>query len=117
MALKLPVLLASPIAIEASILNNFAWNDLWTFKDRRTGKVTARCMSFHGAVLLGALTNYVTLLALAWLGLHYLIANLIGILLSFIVNYLFSETCVWRPPIRGEGKKGSRRGAKGGLVK
>jgi len=97
-----PMPLASPVAIEASILNNFAWNELWTFKDRRTGKLTIRCLSFHGAVLLGALTNYITLLTLAGLGLHYLMANLIGILLGFLVNYMLSETYVWRLRFKGE---------------
>ena len=33
------------ISYEISILNNFAWNELWTFRDRRaaTGSVRRRC--------------------------------------------------------------------------
>ncbi|MCX8205135.1 MAG: glycosyltransferase family 2 protein, partial [Candidatus Nezhaarchaeota archaeon] len=93
----LPLHLAGLISIEASILNNFALNDSWTFRDRRAGRWIARCAKYHAAVFLGALVNYVTLLALAGLaGLHYLVANLLGILLGFAVKYSIGELFVWR---------------------
>jgi len=92
-----PVYVAGAASIEASILSNFALNDAWTFKDRRAGSKLARCLKYHGAVALVALTNYVVLLSLTLLaGLNYLVANLIGILLGFLVNYSISEALVWR---------------------
>ncbi|RLF09141.1 MAG: glycosyltransferase family 2 protein [Thermoprotei archaeon] len=92
-----PLYVAGAASIEASILSNFALNDAWTFKDRRAGRWLARCVRYHGAVALGALTNYVALLALTLLaGLHYLVANFIGIFLGFLVNYSVSEFFVWR---------------------
>jgi dolichol-phosphate mannosyltransferase len=92
-----PLQLAGALSIEASILSNFALNDRWTFKDRRLSTWPARCARYHVAVALGALTNYMALLALTLLaGMHYLVANLVGILLGFMVNYAVSELFVWR---------------------
>ena len=91
----LPLSISSPIAIELSILSNFILNDLWTFRKRRGGLFITRCLKYHGAVGLGAIVNFVTLLTLAYTGIHYLIANLIGIFLGFIANYIGSETIVW----------------------
>jgi len=90
-----PVYLASPIAIEASILSNFALNDLWTFRDRRGGRWTWRCLKYHLSVLTGAIVNYATLVLLTALGSSYLVANMIGILLGYLANYLTSESLVW----------------------
>ncbi|AEF97133.1 glycosyltransferase [Methanotorris igneus] len=90
-----PLYIASLVAIESSILSNFILNDLWTFKDRKEGSFISRCLKYHGAVALGAVVNFITLLALVSLGVHYLIANLIGISLGFVVNYIGSEVVVW----------------------
>ncbi|RLF16176.1 MAG: glycosyltransferase family 2 protein [Thermoprotei archaeon] len=93
----LPLQLAGAIAIETSILNNFILNDQWTFKDRKVGRWAYRCLKYHGAVAVGGLVNYVVLLALTLLfGVHYLISNLIGILMGFLANYAVSEVFVWR---------------------
>lgn len=97
-----PIYIAGAISIEASILSNFALNDAWTFKDRRAGSGLARCVKYHGAVALGGLTNYAVLLSLTLLaGLHYLVANLLGIFLGFLVNYSISEIFVWEGLPRG----------------
>jgi len=90
-----PVHLASPIAIEMSILSNFALNDLWTFRDRRGGRWTWRCSKYHLSVLMGAMVNYVVLLLLVALGSSYVMANVIGILFGYLINYLTSEGLVW----------------------
>jgi dolichol-phosphate mannosyltransferase len=94
-SIGIPIFLASPIAIEASILNNFIWNDRWTFRDRREKKYMLRCLNFHGATLVGSIINYLILLILSGIGLSYLFSNLIGILLGFIMNYFLSEAYVW----------------------
>lgn len=90
-----PVWVSSPIAIEASILNNFVLNDLWTFRRRRTGRWLSRLIKYHGAVAVGGVTNYVILLALTFTGLNPMAANLIGIVSGFTANYLLSEVAVW----------------------
>lgn len=87
--------LAGLIAIESSIISNFILNDMWTFRDRKAGSFIKRCLKYHGAVALGGGVNLVTLLSLTSFGLNYMIANLIGIGLGFIANYLGSEVFVW----------------------
>ena len=93
--LFLPIYLASAIAIESSILGNFTLNDIWTFKFKKTGKWYVRCLKYHLSVAVGGFVNYGTLLALVTFGLNYLIANLFGIFLGFIANYILSERVVW----------------------
>ena len=87
--------LAGAVAIESSILSNFFLNDLWTFRGKGEGGMLARCLKYHGAVAVGALINYVVLLLLTSMGIGYLLANLIGIALGFVANYLLSELFVW----------------------
>ncbi len=86
---------ASPIAIEVSILNNFILNNYWTFKEFRGG-FFRKLVKYHIAVALGAITNYITLISLTLiLGIHYLLANLLGIFVGYVVNYIISELFVW----------------------
>src|ERR1700730_10185470 len=51
------VLTASAIAIEVSILTNFLLNDLWTFRDRRSGHFAVRLAKFNLLMLLGLVVN------------------------------------------------------------
>jgi len=89
-------LLADLFSIEASIISNFTLNNFWTFRDRRTGKFLYKLIKYHGSAALGAVVNYASFALLFAAGLHYIVANTIGILLGFILNYLLSETLVWR---------------------
>lgn len=91
----LPIYYASPIAIELSILNNFVLNDLWTFKKFRGTPIVSRIVKYHLAVALGGVVNFIILLFLTYLGIYYLLANLIGIFCGYLVNYLMSELVVW----------------------
>ncbi len=97
-------LLAYPVAIEASILNNFFWNDIWVFRKRRKGGARgflARLGKYHLAVALGAIVNY-SLFALLHgvLGLEKYLSSLIGIGSGWAANYLFSEQVVWEANVR-----------------
>lgn len=89
------VKLASPIAIEIAILNNFLWNDLWTFaaeKDRRFSSRWHRLAAFNMVSFGGAAINYVILLALTgWFAMYYMAAQLIGILVAFIWNFMINR--------------------------
>ena len=82
-------------AIELSILNNFIWNDLWTFRDLRRKPLYLRLFNFHLAALAGAVVQGLIYLILLYVGIHYLIANLIGIGFSFIVRFLFNRNITW----------------------
>jgi len=87
---------AGLVAIESSILSNFLLNDLWTFKDRRDSSFLSRCFRYHLSVAFGGLVNYIVLLGLTMISIFYLFANLIGIALGFVANYLGGEYVVWR---------------------
>ena len=88
-------ILANIPATELAILNNFTWNDLWTFKDLKRKPLWRRLLSFHIAALTGALVQWVVYAGLVYLGLHYLVANLIGIVVSFVVRFLFNRHVTW----------------------
>lgn len=90
-----PELYSAIFSIELSIINNFVLNDLWTFRDRRSGSVILRLIKFHGSAL-GPIINYIVYVILLLFGVNYLVADAIGILCGFISNYLFSELIVWR---------------------
>src|SRR3989442_12001284 len=51
------VLTASAIAIEASILSNFALNDFWTFRDRRSGHLPVRLVKVNFLIPAGPLVE------------------------------------------------------------
>ncbi|RKZ03782.1 MAG: glycosyltransferase family 2 protein, partial [Candidatus Hydrothermota bacterium] len=50
-------LIASSLAIEVSILNNFFWNSIWTWRDREQEDIWVRLLKYHVAVSLGAIIN------------------------------------------------------------
>jgi dolichol-phosphate mannosyltransferase len=91
--------LASPIAIEFSILNNFIWNDLWTFGSAEDQKVSSRWhrfVAFNIVSVGGAAINYGIFLVLtAWFSVYYLAAQLIGILIAFVWNFLINRRVTW----------------------
>ncbi|ASJ08444.1 dolichol monophosphate mannose synthase [Thermococcus siculi] len=82
-------------ATELAILNNFTWNDLWTFRDLKKNPLWRRLLTFHIAALTGALVQWVIYAGLVYLGLHYLVSNLIGIVVSFIVRFLVNRHVTW----------------------
>lgn len=91
--------LASPIAIEVAILNNFIWNDLWTFRSNENGKLSSgwqRLVAFNIVSAGGAAINYGIFLVLtAVFGVYYLAAQFIGILLGFIWNFMVNRRFTW----------------------
>ncbi len=90
--------LALALAILVATLNNFTWNRLWTWHDRRAHIRRGLWVQLGQYFLAGwigigiqvALTN---LLAL-WL--HYLVANLVAIACAAVVNYLVNDVWTFR---------------------
>jgi putative flippase GtrA len=105
----LPEVLASALAIEASVLWNFAWNDGVTFRDRRAGaRLLPRLARYHAVCAAGTgvqlATFAVAVLLLARAGggpdagaLRYP-AQLLGIALGFAANWVGSSRFAWRAP-------------------
>lgn len=89
--------IASPIAIEVSILTNFTLNNLWTFKKRNTHvPFWTRLFRYHLVTGLAGIVNYLVLLLLVnSFGLHDMLSNLIGILIGTIITYSLNSLWTW----------------------
>jgi dolichol-phosphate mannosyltransferase len=89
--------IASPIAIEVSILTNFTLNNLWTFKKRNTHvPFWTRLFRYHLVTGLAGIVNYVVLLLLVnSFGLHDMLSNLIGILIGTAITYSLNSLWTW----------------------
>ena len=91
--------LAAVVGFESSVLFNFLMHDSLTFKDmvrERTIKAKLkRLFHYHNASVAGLVIQVATLLALTTVGINYLLANFIGILLGLGVRYSFSVLKAW----------------------
>ena len=89
-------MIASILSIELSILNNFIWNDLWTWGDRaKSGgwgyfrRLLKYNLSASVAAIIG---NLVVLVSLKeYFGWNYLLANLAGIGVGIVINYVVND--------------------------
>jgi len=90
--------LASPVAIETSIITNFILNNLWTFKARsKKDSILKRFTRFHIVSFTAGIVNYIVLLMLTYgLGVFDLLANLIGIAAATVVNYILNSRWTWK---------------------
>jgi dolichol-phosphate mannosyltransferase len=93
---------ASIIAIEIAIINNFFWNYLWTFRERRTKSF--RDMLY--ALVRFNVSSGLTALVVNWgilvllkemLGMYEEGANLIGIAAGTLANFLMSHLWAFKP--------------------
>ncbi len=106
----LRLLVASVAAVEAAILSNFLWHNFWTFSGASGQRIYYRFLKFNitslGSPAISLLmTNTLT----PYLGVHYLIANSIGILLGTTWNWLWASKVIWRrPPAPKRKRKGYR---------
>lgn len=93
--------LSKVLAAEVAILNNFLWNELWTFRElsavrkdrrarfRRLGRFNLICLAGIGwSVLL------LNLLAYAW-GMNVYAANLVAIVIVSLWNYFMNLRFGW----------------------
>ncbi len=94
--LILPV--ASVIAVEASIVWNFTLNNSWTFSDRRSGSIVSRLLKYNIFTGIGSAVNVAATVGLTDYALipNYLVANLVGIMFGFFINYFSSDYLVWK---------------------
>lgn len=89
-------LFSSVVSIEVSILSNFVFNHLWTFRTRGATPWPVILAKYHASVAIGAAVNFATLALLHGAGVQLLLANTVGVFLGFVSNYLLSEVVVWR---------------------
>lgn len=85
--------LALSLAVFVATINNFAWNRLWTWRDRRAHVHTPIALQFaqYGvACWLGIVLQFVITTLLAR-HVHYLLANLIAIVAASVVNFVVND--------------------------
>jgi dolichol-phosphate mannosyltransferase len=90
------------VAAELAILNNFVWNDLWTFKDfahqqRGRRRVIKRLIKFNVVCLIGVILKVLLLNAL-FNGLHInaYLANFLAIAAVTFWNFWLNLKLSWR---------------------
>ena len=90
--------LASPISIELSIISNFVWHDLWTFSGRPVASSEiGRFLRFNmvsGSSLVAQFSVFLILTEA--LNIHFLLAQLTGIGVGGVWNYLINTSWTWR---------------------
>ena len=100
---------ATAFAVEAAVLHNFLWHELWTWRDRRVrnGTVFHRLLRFSLTTgLVSLVTNLLLMrLLVGSLQMQYIIANLLSLAAGSLANFFLSDWFVFsrskvRPAIR-----------------
>ena len=99
--LSLYYVLSAAIGSEVSILSNFALNEVFTFRDLKADSslksVLSRALEYNWTRIIGIFLGLITLYVLTtFLGLYYLLANLVGIAVGLAWGYATSIAIVWR---------------------
>jgi putative flippase GtrA len=91
--LHAPLAVSTALAAEVAVIHNFYWNDVWTFG--AAGRSLRRLLRFNLTSLGGlAIAISITLL-LVTAGLHYLFADLAGIIGGASCNFATSLLWIW----------------------
>jgi len=97
--LRMPPVPAAVVATECAIVSNFLLNDRWTFADvrRSTSAPWLRRFASYNLLTLGGLVLSVGVLALLHgvAGVHYLLANAVGIAAGTLWNYGSNHQWTW----------------------
>lgn len=100
--LHLPVTRSAIVAAEVAIINNFFWNDRWTFGDLRgqqrgRRQILRRLLKFNLVCLMGVIIK-ILVLNLIYNGLwnNQYLANFIGIVCATLWNYWINLKLSWR---------------------
>ncbi|MGQ9617642.1 MAG: GtrA family protein [Candidatus Aminicenantia bacterium] len=95
-AFKMEKRLAGAFSIEISVINNFLWNNYWTWKDRRGLSFLNRFIRYNIITILTSATfNYLLYIFLLHMKVHYLVAQMIGIALAILLNFILFEKLVF----------------------
>ena len=92
--------LATALAIEISVLHNFAWHERWTWggqAGRGARGILLRGLLFHAGNGCVSLVGTMALLPVlvGHLRLHYLVANLLTIAVTGVLNFLLGDHVVF----------------------
>ena len=98
-------LVSAVLSSELATINNFTWNDVWTFRDRISDssiKAALRRLLRFNLTRIGGIAIGLAVLAILTeaLRIHYLISNLFAICVAVLWNYFMSTHLVWESQIR-----------------
>jgi len=85
--------LSLSLAIFVATLHNFTWNRLWTWRDRQMPGGKRMVLQLGQYFLAGGLAILLQFLVTKALAahMHYLLANMLAIMLAAAVNYLLND--------------------------
>ena len=97
-AVGLHYALATPLAVELTIIHNFFWHERWTWKERRGRFSLRRLAAFNlSSGLLSLIGNIVLTPALVEsLGIGVMVANLMAIAACSIANFFLADSVVFQ---------------------
>ena len=91
--------IASPLAIEASIISNFLLNNFWTFRWRKTKDgFRIKSLSFQAVSLMALSVSYFTFLCMVFLlpNMPSYFAQALGVPPAMLVNYFLNSKWTFR---------------------
>jgi dolichol-phosphate mannosyltransferase len=86
------------LAITMATISNFYWNRRLTWRDRTRNTSQPAMLLFFKYVMAAALSIVIQSLLTKWLALHlhYLLANVIAIVLASVVNFIANDRLTFR---------------------
>lgn len=99
--LHLPIVAAGASAIELAIIHNFTWHYFRTWRERVEHTVRDYLQRLMKYNLITASIDFIVNLSVLWaftkyLGMHYLIANILGMIAGPILKFVANEFLVFR---------------------
>jgi putative flippase GtrA len=96
---RVPYLLATAAAVEASVLNNFLWHERWTWRDRpASGRARlirlGRFHALNGLISLGGNLLVVSTLT-GDLGVNPIVSNVVAVLVCSVLNFFGAHQIVF----------------------
>jgi putative flippase GtrA len=90
-------LAATALAVEASILHNFAWHMRWTWSDRPASRVILTLLKFNATTGAASLIGNIALMFLfvGVLKLNPQVSNLIAIAVCSLLNFALADRFVF----------------------
>ncbi len=99
-------LVSSVLAIALAMVNNFIWNDLWTWRGKGAAGSRAFFIRLLKFCVVASIAGYGGNLGILWLlthffQFHYLIANIFGIAVGTVINYFLNHYWTFAASNRG----------------
>jgi dolichol-phosphate mannosyltransferase len=94
-------LVATALAVELAILNNFFWHQLWTWRDRPSltvNETPLRLAKFNVTTGLVSIAGNLTFMSIlvGRLGLAIVLANLISVLVCSLLNFILADRVAFK---------------------